>query len=206
MTSASATWGRKRALPQPPSPEDRPSQPLLSALRARVEQGCPFELALRVVGVSAEVHEAWMARGLEIHQREPDRVYHDGGCRIAGSLEPEAEYARIATTVQAGAAAKLVEEVWAIATDRSGRRDRLPAIQMLLRGMGERSFDPRESSEVTVTAGAGRVDQATLDAMTPEERAALIEQSRAVRASLQAAEAAVEAARARAALPAKVEE
>ena len=63
-----------------------------------------------------------MARGQAIHDTQPDRLYHAGGCVIAGSLEPEAEYARIATTLQAHASADLVEPPYKIAKDPARRR------------------------------------------------------------------------------------
>lgn len=207
MTSSAGPWARKKPLPPSLSPETRPPDNLLTALRARVEQGCPFDLARRACGVPEAVHDAWMARGLAIHESQPDRLYHDGGCLLAGSLEPEAEYARIASTLQAGAAADLVAETWAIAKDKTRRRDQLTAIQMLLRGMGETAFDPRAVSDVTVTASAvtDGVDQSVLDAMTDDERAAIREGRRALSAQRATLEAAIEAAKVRAAATPAIE-
>lgn len=192
--TAGGPWARKKPLPPPLSPETRPPENLLLALRARVERGSPFDLARRACGVGDEVHEAWMTRGKTIHTSQPDRLYHAGGCVLAGSLEPEAEYARIATTLQAGAAADLVGQVWEIANDPSRRRDQLEAIRMILRGMGETAFDPRAVSDVTVSAqvetGGAGVDQSVLDAMTDAERAEIRESRRLIseqRARLEAA-------------------
>ena len=198
----SGPWARKKPLPPPLKPETRPPASLLAGLRARVEQGCPFDLARRACGVPEHVHDAWMERGLAIHATEPDRLYHDGGCLIAGSLEPEAEYARIASTLQANAAADLVGKVWLIANDAGRRRDQLTAIQMILRGMGETAFDPRAVSDVNVTAqvetGIG-VDQSVLDAMTTEELAAIRDSRRMLSEQRAKLEAAVKAASDRAA-------
>lgn len=185
-------------------PASRPLQSLLDSLRARVEQGCPFDLARRACGISDATHEAWLERGLKIHDRRPDRTYRpDGTTVLAGSLEPEAEYVRILTTVQAGAAATLVSALWGIAKDPGRKRDQLAAITTLLRGMGERAFDPRSESDVNVVAMQVQpaVDQSVIDAMTSDERAALRDAARAESAKLVAAEAAIEAAKARAAMP-----
>lgn len=202
MTSptTSGPWARKKPLPPALAPESRPPETLLRALRARVENGCPFDLARRACGVSDAVHDAWMTRGQAIHDAQPDRLYHEGGCVIAGSLEPEAEYARIATTLQAHASADLVEQVYKIAKDPARRRDQLVAIQMLLRGHGERAFDPRTENDVTVTAHSEPVvSQATIDAMTPEEIAQIREGARALSERRKATEALISAASARAA-------
>ena len=194
-------WARKKPLPPALAPESRPPETLLCALRARVENGCPFDLARRACGVSDAVHDAWMTRGQAIHDAQPDRLYHAGGCVIAGSLEPEAEYARIATTLQAHASADLVEQVYKIAKDPARRRDQLVAIQMLLRGHGERAFDPRTENDVNVTARTegSAVTQAAIDAMTPEELASIREGARAATEQRKAAEAAISAATLRAA-------
>jgi len=193
-------WTRRDKLPQPLGPNSRPPAALLTALRARIEQGCPLDLARRACGIPEHVHEAWLAAGEAIRDARPDRLYHDGGCVIGGSDEPEAEYARIVSTVQAGVAADLVGSLWGIAKDPARKRDQLVAITTLLRGMGERAFDPRTEADVNVTAttAAPAMSQAAIDAMTPEEIALIRTKARALSADRAAVEATVQAAEARA--------
>ncbi|TXH46754.1 MAG: hypothetical protein E6Q97_28825 [Desulfurellales bacterium] len=171
--------------------ESRPTEEILRLLRGRVESGCPFDLARRTVGVTDTVHEAWMERGLALHEREPDRKYRpDGTTVIGGSLQPEAEYVRIFTVGQAESAAKLVLELNRIARDPSRKRDQLTAIQMLLRALGEKAFDPRTESEVTLTTRSEPdVDQASLDALSPDQRKALVERARAASKAIAEADA-----------------
>ena len=194
------SWTRRDKLPQPLGPNSRPPAALLTALRARIEQGCPLDIARRASGIPEHVHEAWLAAGEAIRDARPDRLYHDGGCVIGGSDEPEAEYARIVSTVQAGVAADLVSSLWGIAKDPGRKRDQLVAITTLLRGMGERAFDPRTEADVNVTATttAPAVSQAAIDAMTPEEIALVRSKARALSADRAAVEATVQAAEARA--------
>lgn len=189
-------WSRSKrsVLPAPLSPDTRPTPSLLSLLRSKVEGGVPFDLARRACGVTDAVHDAWTERGLRQHDANPDRVFAKNPERtvIGGSLEPEAEYVRIMSTLQANAAATLVESLWGIARDGTRKRDQLEAIKLLLRGMGEKSFDPRTEQDVQVTAvdDRGAADQAAVDAMTPAERAALREAARMLDAQFAAVEAA----------------
>lgn len=199
--TAVATWGRKRPAALPPSPAGRPSLRILAGFRSRIEQGCPVELAYRACGVSPEVHRAWMDRGAELHAAQPDYVEREGGGGVfAGSTEPEAEYVRIVLASSACVAADLVGEVYVIAKDRKRGRDQLAAITLLLRGLGERAFDPRTETavEVSQTGGAPTVDQRVIDAMTPEEVAALRQAAGAAAKTRAAAERALAAAQARA--------
>ena len=136
-----------------------------------------------------------------MHDARPDRTYAQDPERVVidGSLEPEAEYVRIMSTLQAGAAATLVESLWHIALDKGRKRDQLEAIKLLLRGMGEKSFDPRTEQDVQVTSidDRGARDQARIDAMTDDERAALREAARAMDAKLAELDATMTAAAAR---------
>lgn len=197
MTTA---WTRRDKLPQPLGPDSRPPAALLVALRARLEQGCPLDIARRACGIPEHVHEAWLAAGEAIRDARPDRLYHDGGCVVGGSDEPEAEYARIVSVVQAGVAADLVGKLWGIAGDPGRKRDQLVAITTLLRGMGERAFDPRSEADVNVTAttAAPAVSQAAIDAMTPEQVARIRERARALSAGLAEIQTEVQAAEAQA--------
>lgn len=197
-----ANWGRKRPAALPPSPASRPTERVLASFRARIEQGCPVELACRSCGITPEVHRAWMDRGAELHAAQPDYMERSGGGGVfAGSTEPEAEYVRIVLAGSATTAADLIGEVYVIAKDRKrGGQAQLAAITLLLRGLGERAFDPRTETAVEVSqAGASpAVDQRVIDAMTPEEVAALRQASRAAAETRAAAEKALAAAQARA--------
>ena len=212
MTTTKEAWARTSRDNQPTKlgATSRPTEHLLRILRARIERGTPFDLARRACGVTDSAHDAWTERGLAMHDARPDRTYAQDPERVVidGSLEPEAEYVRIMSTLQAGAAATLVESLWHIALDKGRKRDQLEAIKLLLRGMGEKSFDPRTEQDVQVTSidDRGARDQARIDAMTDDERAALREAARAMDAKLAELDATMTAAAARPAVAAESSE
>lgn len=158
---------------------------LLDRLRGATEHGgAPFDVARRALGVTDALDRAWRKRAAELAAKDPDlSLSADGTLRIGGSLEFEAEYARIAATSDARQAAVLTERLTKIALDPAHGPVQLAAIKLQLAALqphlyGTQRVEAQVSAEVGPAGGGSQVDPAVMEAATPAQRAAVVEAAR----------------------------
>ena len=166
---------------------------LLTRLRGAVEHtGVAFEVARRGLGVSDALDRAWRKRAAEVEAKSPTlRMGADGVLVIGGAdpdEHPEVEYARIAATSDAREAARLIVKLNEVALDDSRGPAQVAALKAQLAALapglyGTARVEAQVSADVSAHAGPALPDQTALDAMSPQDRAAVVDAARALAAA-----------------------
>lgn len=163
---------------------------LLDRLRGATEHtGVAFDVARRALGVTDALDRAWRKRAAELAAKSPDlRLGADGVLRVGGSDEFEAEYARIASASDARQSAVLIQKMNAIALDDSRGAAQVQALKAQLAALqpalyGTQRVEAQVAAEVGPAGGPAAIDPAALDAMSPAQRAAVVDAARMLSAA-----------------------